>query len=427
MTYRVTSPGGGYNEGEITYTVSPVNDAPYVYDVDYYVVTDEDMTATVNFKAFDYEDDEDYEDGDVVIYTFESTNTTLIPVENITLLPYTNEAKQLSIEPAANKYGEADITIIATDTEGTETRLVFEMVVTSVNDLPQGTADEVTTNEDTDVTFSVLDNDYDVEDSEFPDDGLELTLVEVSQGVNGGVAVNAGGGQITYSPLLNDNGSDTLTYTLMDSYGETVEVTVNITINPVNDPPVAADDDGYVSEAAQVHLDLTDNDTDVEFDSGEVMGELSISDVTGNMAGSSVSYAGGVLTYTAPSDVTGTVVDELTYTVTDGLGATSSPGTATITVNNVPDTVTITRLRWRNNRTRVNIRATSSAPAGSATLTAWANYDTGPQELGDLRYRSESGEYRMTLSFNGAGEPNSITVTSDQGGSDTENIPYTLP
>lgn len=335
VTYKVVSPGGEFSEGKITYTISQVNDAPYIYDVEYYNVTDEDVQATVNFKAFDYEDDESHSDASEVTYTFESSNTDIIPVENIALQPYTDEIKQLKIDPAANKFGSSVITIVATDTDGAVTRLEFNMVVTSVNDLPEGNPDTAETDEDCSVTVSVLGNDSDIEDSEFPDDDLKIKIVEISQGTNGGVAINAGNGQITYSPLLNYNGTDTLTYTLMDSFGETVEVTVTVTINPVNDPPVAVDDEGYVEESGQVQINLIENDTDIEIDTGENSDVLSITAVTDNLPDSSVSFENGILTYNAPDDIVGTQVDEVTYTVLDGLD--TDTGSVFITIGQVND------------------------------------------------------------------------------------------
>ena len=336
IVYRVSSLDGTiYSEGQISYTITSVNDAPYVYDVEYYIVTDEDVQCTADFKAFDYEDDESYPDGSEVAYTFQSSNTVLIPVENITLGAYTDENKTLTIVPAANKFGDAVITIVATDTDGAQTTLDFNVVVTSVNDLPEGTADTAETDEDTDVTFSVLGNDYDIEDSASELDDLKMTISSISDCTNGGVAINAGSGQITYSPPLNFNGSDSLTYTLMDSFGETVVVNVDITINPVNDAPVAVDDEGTVREGEQVVIDLTGNDTDIEFDSGEVVGVLAIGSVTDNMTGSSVTFENGELTYTASDDIVGTVVDEVTYVVTDG--ELTDTGTVFITVTQVND------------------------------------------------------------------------------------------
>src|SRR5690606_22875510 len=57
---------------------------------------------------------------------------------------------------------------------------------------------------------------------------------------HGTVVVNADG-SYTYTPAADYHGPDTFTYTVSDG-SVTVERTVAITVTPVNDPPVAADD-----------------------------------------------------------------------------------------------------------------------------------------------------------------------------------------
>src|SRR3954447_20197606 len=62
-----------------------------------------------------------------------------------------------------------------------------------------------------------------------------------TQGANGSVVYN-GDGTFTYTPNLNFNGSDSFTYTVTDDPGATSTATVHLTVNPVNDAPVAQDD-----------------------------------------------------------------------------------------------------------------------------------------------------------------------------------------
>ena len=60
-------------------------------------------------------------------------------------------------------------------------------------------------------------------------------------------------------------------------------------------------------------------------------------------------------------------------------------------------------------------------------MTAFANFSDGnpPQQLGTLNYNANNGLYRRTLRFDTTrGLPASITVSSDQGGSDTQSIPF---
>jgi hypothetical protein len=219
-------------------------------------------------------------------------------------------------------------------------------------------------------------------------------------------------------------GAHTFTYVAHDGQANSAPATVTIDIN---DLPMAADD-AYGTDS-NVTLDVAApgvmaNDTDT-IPAG---GSLTAAVVTTTGQGILTFNQNGAFSYAPGFNFSG--VDTFTYTVTDSLGAISAPATATITVNDVADTVTITRLRWRNNQTRIRIIATSDAPAGSVVMTASANFNDGnpAQVLGTLNYNAGADAYRRTLSFDTSrGLPVSVTVTSSQGGSDTESIPYTLP
>jgi hypothetical protein len=61
----------------------------------------------------------------------------------------------------------------------------------------------------------------------------------------------------------------------------------------------------------------------------------------------------------------------------------------------------------------------SDAPAGSVTLTAFANYGTESVKLGNLKYSAKKKVYSKTFRrINSA--PDTVTVTSSGGGSDTK-------
>ena len=49
--------------------------------------------------------------------------------------------------------------------------------------------------------------------------------------------LNADGG-FTYTPAANYNGADSFVVAVDDGHGGTTTVTVNVTVTPVNDPPV---------------------------------------------------------------------------------------------------------------------------------------------------------------------------------------------
>ena len=103
--------------------------------------------------------------------------------------------------------------------------------VQSVNDAPVANADSATTDEDTAVNVSVLANDTDV-------DGDNLAVSGVTNGTHGTATANANN-TITYTPGANYFGPDTFTYTVSDGHGGTASGTVNVTVQSVNDAPVA--------------------------------------------------------------------------------------------------------------------------------------------------------------------------------------------
>src|SRR5262249_46483572 len=138
----------------------------------------------------------------------------------------------------------------------------------------------------------------------------------------GSLTMNADG-SFTYSPSANFNGSDSFTYKADDGLLDSNVATVSITINPVQDPPVA-----------NAGADQTANEADVvTFNGG------SSSDPDGDSLTYSWDFGdGGVGTGVAP---THTYADDgiftVTLTVNDGHGNSDSDNMM-VTVNNVAPT-----------------------------------------------------------------------------------------
>ena len=83
------------------------------------------------------------------------------------------------------------------------------------------------------------------------------------------------------------------------------------------------------------------------------------------------------------------------------------------------DNVTITSVRYVQKLVRIVIKALSDAPAGSVTLTAWANYGMETIKLGNLKYSNKNKVYSNTFKKLSSA-PGTVTVTSSGGGSDTK-------
>ena len=136
------------------------------------------------------------------------------------------------------------------------------ITVNAVNDAPVAGDDSATTDEDTPVHIGVLANDTDVE-------GDALTPVVVSGPSHGTVTLNADG-SFTYTP-----DAELLRPRLVHLQGQRRQAdsnvaTVSLTVNPVNDAPVAVNDGYSTDEDTPVTVaapGVLDNDTDVENDS----------------------------------------------------------------------------------------------------------------------------------------------------------------
>jgi VCBS repeat-containing protein len=236
-----------------------------------------------------------------------------------------------------------------------------------MNDPPVAEDDAATTDEDNPVTVAapgVLSNDS------YPDVGDTLTIASVNTSETVG-AVTAWGadGSFTYDPdgqfeyLQAGNATtDSFTYTISDGNGGNDTATVTITINGVNDPPVAVADNATTLENTPVTVDVLNNDSDVDGDT------LTVESVTQGTNGS-VANNGGNVTYTPAIGFNGT--DSFNYTVSDGNGGTD---TATVTVN-----ITVTETPASIN-VQIDTGPTASIFIWDDTTDWWAiDEDTGEE------------------------------------------------
>ena len=134
--------------------------------------------------------------------------------------------------------------------------------VASENQPPVANPDSYSTNEDTTLTIAapgVLGNDNDP-------DSDPITAVKQSDPSHGSVTLNSNGG-FTYIPTLNYFGSDSFTYKAYDGNLYSGLATVTITINAVNDAPVANPDSYSTNEDVTLTIaapGVLGNDVDVD-------------------------------------------------------------------------------------------------------------------------------------------------------------------
>lgn len=299
ITYVVSDGQGGTDTATVVVTVNPVNDAPVANDD--VATTPEDTPVTLNVLGNDTD-----VDGDPLTVTGATSTDGQVTI---------NPDGTVTFTPNPDFNGTTTVTYTISDGNGGTATATVTLTVDPVNDVPVAIPDVGQTDEDTPVIVSVLDNDTDA-------DGDPLTITAATA-PNGTVVINPDG-TVTYTPNPNFNGADTITYTVSDGNGGFAITTATITVNPVNDVPVAVNGNVSTPEDAPVTIPVLGNDTDADGDPLAVTGATSPN-------GTVVINPDGTITFTPDPDFNGPTT--ITYTVSDGNGGTS---TATVTVNVTP-------------------------------------------------------------------------------------------
>jgi hypothetical protein len=152
---------------------------------------------------------------------------------------------EVVFNPDTNYHGQASFSYTVTDQYGLSSNATTTLNIAAVNDAPVTVGETATGDEDTTLYFSpqsLLANDSDVDTAT---DGQVLRISAVGNAVNGTAGIGADG-RIFFTPNANYHGQASFGYTVSDGTGlvggeanGTSNAVVNLTINPVNDAPVA--------------------------------------------------------------------------------------------------------------------------------------------------------------------------------------------
>ncbi|MEO0947788.1 MAG: cadherin-like domain-containing protein [Cyanobacteria bacterium J06641_5] len=235
-----------------------------------------------------------------------------------------------TVTPASTLQGRT-VTGGILDFEAAAQALVDTFVLDSnsiSNNAPIALGDSFVLDEDASLTIAPLENDSDA-------DGDTLTISSFTQPSSGTLTDN-GDGTLTFTPLANFAGTDSFTYTITDGNGAFATATANLTIQAVNDVPVASDDAFETQAETPLIIAATEllaNDSDIDGDTLTIAAVRSVS-------GGSVAIApdGGIL-FTPAAGFAGTAVFE--QDITDGNGGTT---TAEVTVDVIAELVAIDEL-----------------------------------------------------------------------------------
>ncbi len=366
----------------VTVTVSAVNDEPTVAALT--VTTTEDTQLDISLSGSDVEGDA------LTLLLWDVEFSTVGPVTTtnggtVSVGATTADVATATYVPAADFVGADTFEFLANDGALDGATATVTVTVEAANDAPAATATEATTSEDTALTLDLTGSDID-------GDSLTVLLWDGAQGVttdiasaNGGVvSIGATSGDLataTYTPPADFDGTDSFEFLVNDGAVDSETATATITVEAVDDAPVADDPVGpfTVAEAATVDISLTGSDIDTAeltfslYDGvsnppllvlttanlGSVV--LTDADTTDNTA---------TATYSPPADFDG--VDTFDFIVDDGTSQSASV-TVSVTVTSTNDAPVATAATTTTSEdTAVDVSLTGTDVDGNVlTVLLW--------------------------------------------------------
>jgi VCBS repeat-containing protein len=215
FTFKVSD---GTLESEIVtvaVTINAVNDAPVTQADTFTIAEDTTLQATTSVLA----NDSDVENDPLTTTLVSGTTNGTVTLHQDGTFTYV---------PNANFAGTDRFTYKANDGQVDSATETVTIRVTPVNDAPIAVPGTLTATED--IASNGILTAHDV-------DGDALTYIIVENGQKGTVSLTGNNGDFTYTPHPNANGTDSFTFKVNDGQADSITVTVDITIDAVDDAP----------------------------------------------------------------------------------------------------------------------------------------------------------------------------------------------
>ena len=309
------SDGSDTSTATVTITVTPANDPPTASNDSASVA--EGGTLTISASTL-LDNDSDPEGNTLSLTSVSNVaNGTVSLSEDKTTVTYTHDGSETT---------SGSFTYTVSDGSASSTATV-NITVTPANDPPTASNNSASVAEGGTLTISastLLANDSDPE-------GATLSLTSVSNVVNGTVSLSEDKTTVTYTHDGSETTSASFIYTVSDGSASST-ATVNITVTPTNDSPVASNDSTSVAEGGTLTINvstLLSNDSDPD---GKTLSITSVS----NPANGSVLLSEDMATVTYTHDGSETTSGSFIYTVSDGSATSTATVSITITPTNDP-------------------------------------------------------------------------------------------
>ncbi len=318
LDVTIQDENGATVDTHINVDVLPINDPPVSGDLAYTINEDSSITLSQEqllAKA-----------GDIDSENLEAIN---LSTDDNATIQY-NDDGSYTITPDENYNGDLDLTFDIIDNDGGSVQVGLDITVNPVNDLPQAQDQQFTVEEDGTLLFT----DADLLEGAPDIDGDDLSIENVLYTGADGVLTDNGDGTYSFAPNENFNGDVQFTFDVSDGTGSTPAF-IDVSVTPVNDPPVA----GSTSYTVQEDGQITISDEQLLANSSDVEGDVALANVSysGN-DGSFVDNGDGTYTFTPNENFDGNISLDVTVIDQDGATDTTTAGIDVIAVNDAPET-----------------------------------------------------------------------------------------
>ena len=283
------------------------------------------------------------------------------------------------------------------------------IVIPPANVLPVAANKTLTTDEDVAAVVTMTATDSDIPAN-------TLTYGIVANPANGVLSLlNSATGQVTYTPALNYNGSDSFTYKVYDGTGYSNTATVSIAVNALNDAPTltGVSAEYTIPELAAFTFTATGNDVEGPSLSYSLSGTAP--------TGAAINSTTGVFTWT-PTEAQGPADYTFNVVVSDGaLSATKSVTVHVSEVNLAPVLATIGNKTGTENATTTFTISGSDVDVPTQTLS----YSATGLPVG-ATFDTLTNTFTWVPAFDQSGTHNVTFTVSDGLLSDSEIVPITI-
>jgi len=244
LPYTVCDVDGACASGSVAVTITPVNDPPLLPDAQ--LTVDEGAAAVLGLLALASDVDSDLDPTSASVVSAPGVGTAVAQPDGT--VAYTHDGSETMSDA---------FDVALCDVDGACVTATVTVEVSPVNDPPIPGPDVLTVTEGGTGTVDLLANDTDV-DSDLGA-GSATVVTAPSQGT-----VSVAGAELSYTHDGSETTADSLVVEVCDGDGGCGSAEVQVTVTPVDDPPMAVADEATVEQGGTVLVDVLANDTDVD-------------------------------------------------------------------------------------------------------------------------------------------------------------------